>query len=93
MSMPGWYDIKTLGDSNGNSKLHDPCDGIDDSRQTILQILDAEHSTSGVPYDRMMLAGFSQGGAMSLYTGLQVHRCCFVCHLFILHIDISAFVL
>ena len=26
----------------------------------------------GLPYSRMMLAGFSQGGAMSLFTGLQL---------------------
>ena len=26
----------------------------------------------GLPYSRLMLAGFSQGGAMSLFTGLQL---------------------
>ena len=34
-------------------------------------ILKTEHETTGLPYSRMVLAGFSQGGALSLYTGLQ----------------------
>lgn len=29
-------------------------------------------SPAGLPYSRMMLAGFSQGGAMSLFSGLQL---------------------
>ena len=81
MPMPGWYDIKTLGDTDNNSKLHDPCDGIDTSRSYILELLEKEHLGSGasdstsIPYSRMMLAGFSQGGALGLYTGLQVCFC------------------
>lgn len=70
MSMPGWYDIKSLGPD----KHLDPCDGIEDSRQIILDILEKEHVEVGMPYHRMLLAGFSQGGAMSLYTGLQVYE-------------------
>eukprot|EP01034_Spumella_vulgaris_P031246 gene31246-38608_t len=31
----------------------------------------AEHA-AGIPYNRMVLAGFSQGGCMSLFTGLQL---------------------
>jgi predicted esterase len=29
---------------------------------------------AGLPYSRMLLAGFSQGGAMSLFTGLQLPK-------------------
>lgn len=77
MSMPGWYDIKTLGSGDANAdasndKLHDPCDGIDSSRETVHSILEAENAEAGVPWDRMILAGFSQGGALALYTGLQL---------------------
>jgi predicted esterase len=30
-----------------------------------------EHSETQLPYSRMVLSGFSQGGAMSLFVGLQ----------------------
>ena len=32
----------------------------------------ASENQLGIPFDRMMLAGFSQGGAMSLFAGLQL---------------------
>ena len=65
-TMPGWYDIVGLDDRAGES-----CDGIEESVAEIRQIMDAEKAT-GVPYSRMVLAGFSQGGALSLFGGLQL---------------------
>lgn len=67
MPMPSWYDIAGL-DEHSNER----CDGIEHSRSTLSRILDAEHDTTGLPYYRMVLAGFSQGGALSLYTGMQL---------------------
>lgn len=46
-------------------------DGILESAQRIIGILDQE-AALGLPYSRMALAGFSQGGAMTLFTGLQL---------------------
>ena len=66
MSMPGWYDIVGLDDRASES-----CEGIDDSIKQIREALEGEASL-GLPYSRLMLAGFSQGGAMSLFTGLQM---------------------
>lgn len=66
MHMNAWYDIVGLDDRSSNS-----CDGIDDSVNRIRDFLSTEHS-NGLPYSRMALAGFSQGGAMSLFTGLQL---------------------
>ena len=67
MSMPSWYDIVGL-DERSNEK----CNGIEESRSTLVGILEKEHSNTGLPYSRMVLAGFSQGGALSLFTGLQM---------------------
>ena len=58
-----WYDVKGITDTFS--------EGIDDSARMVEGLLDAEHS-AGIPYSRMVLAGFSQGGALSLFTGLQL---------------------
>jgi len=65
-TMPGWYDIVGLDDRAGES-----CDGIDESVAEIRGIMDAEKA-AGIPHSRMVLAGFSQGGAMALFGGLQM---------------------
>ena len=67
MAMPSWYDIVGL-----DKRSNEYCNGIEESRAKITQLLEEEHATLGVPYDRMALAGFSQGGALSLYTGMQL---------------------
>ena len=67
MAMPSWYDIKGL-----DMKSNEKCDGIDESQSRLEKILQTEHENTGLPYSRMVLAGFSQGGALSLYTGMQL---------------------
>eukprot|EP00574_Skeletonema_japonicum_P005392 CAMPEP_0201724666 /NCGR_PEP_ID=MMETSP0593-20130828/8349_1 /ASSEMBLY_ACC=CAM_ASM_000672 /TAXON_ID=267983 /ORGANISM="Skeletonema japonicum, Strain CCMP2506" /LENGTH=285 /DNA_ID=CAMNT_0048215967 /DNA_START=85 /DNA_END=942 /DNA_ORIENTATION=- len=67
MAMPSWYDIVGL-----DKRSNEFCNGIEESQQRIEQLLKDEHANLGVPYDRMVLAGFSQGGALSLYTGMQL---------------------
>lgn len=64
--MNAWYDIQGLDD-----RANDPCVGLEESCEYIRGLLEREHNTTGLPYSRMMLAGFSQGGAVSLFTGLQ----------------------
>ena len=66
MPMPAWYDIVGLDDRASES-----CEGIDESMAEIHECLE-EEAKSGIPYSRMLLSGFSQGGAMSLFTGLQM---------------------
>ena len=65
MIMPSWYDITSLDDRAGQS-----CVGIDESRATITALID-EEVEAGIALDRIVVGGFSQGGAMSLYAGLQ----------------------
>jgi lysophospholipase-2 len=69
MPMPSWYDIVGL-DERSNEK----CAGIQESQIKIRSILQLEHDSTGLPYNRMVLMGFSQGGALSLFTGMQLEQ-------------------
>ena len=67
--MPAWYDI--LG-----TNLVDRQDaaGIQTSERAITALIENEVAR-GIPYERIVLAGFSQGCAMALHTGLRLpHR-------------------
>lgn len=65
MVMPGWYDILGL-------TMKDPHDevGIKASEQLIFLLLQDIFAT-GIPSDRIILMGFSQGGALSLHSALR----------------------
>jgi lysophospholipase II len=69
MAMPSWYDITGL-----DERSNENCAGIHDSRKTIEAILEAEHTGNQLAYSRMVLMGFSQGGALSLFTGYQLSQ-------------------
>lgn len=69
MSMPSWYDITGL-----DERANENCKGLEDSVERLRGILQTEHETTGLPYERMVLAGFSQGGGLSLFTGLGLPR-------------------
>ena len=65
MAMPSWYDITSLDD-----RANQECVGIEESRATVTALIE-EEVAAGTPLDRIVLGGFSQGGAMSLFAGLQ----------------------
>jgi len=69
MSMPGWYDITTFDDLQENA--HDEV-GIVRSRDYFSNLIKSEIKATGVPSSRMVLGGFSQGGAIALFTGITV---------------------
>ena len=69
MQMPSWYDIHGLAE-----RADETCDGLDESQATIEAILRREASEHGVPFSRIVLGGFSQGGALALWTGLQQQK-------------------
>jgi lysophospholipase-2 len=69
MSMNSWYDITGL-----DERSNENCKGISDSQQTLRDILEKEHTEYKLPYERMVLMGFSQGGALSLFTGMQLPK-------------------
>lgn len=62
--MPAWYDIVSLG----KERIHDAAEGLEESRGRVAAAIEKE-GRRGVPANRVVLAGFSQGGATSLYTG------------------------
>lgn len=64
-SMRAWYDITSL---TADGRDDEP--GIRESAQRVLAYI-ARERIAGVAADRILLAGFSQGGAMALYAGLR----------------------
>ncbi|PHH81972.1 hypothetical protein CDD82_7404 [Ophiocordyceps australis] len=72
MRMPGWFDIKSLGpDINSLEKTGhiEDVDGVLESRTYLHSLIQAEVS-DGIPSERVIVGGFSQGGAMSIFAGL-----------------------
>ena len=63
--MRAWYDIRSL-DANGR----DDAGGIAASAQRLATLIAVEQAR-GIPSERILLAGFSQGGAVVLYAGLR----------------------
>jgi predicted esterase len=55
-----------------DERSNEKCKGLPDSVQRLAGILKTEHETTGLPYSRMVLAGFSQGGALSIFTGFSL---------------------
>ncbi len=66
--MKAWYDIKSMD-------LHNRADmtGVLESEASIHQLIQ-EQIDSGIPSERIILAGFSQGGVVSLFTGLRYSK-------------------
>ncbi|MDO8279753.1 MAG: dienelactone hydrolase family protein [Burkholderiaceae bacterium] len=65
--MPAWYDI--IGGAGDFARREDAA-GIARSAQAI-EALIAQENSRGIPSNRIVLAGFSQGCAMALHTGLR----------------------
>jgi len=65
MVMRAWYDV-----SNDVGVRREDEGGVRES-QTQLEALMAREKARGIPAERIVLAGFSQGGAMALHTGLR----------------------
>lgn len=65
MTMRGWYDIIHL-----DLTLQQDDQGIYESEQLLKTYIHQE-SEAGIPNQRIILAGFSQGGAIALHTGLR----------------------
>lgn len=61
MRMPGWYDISSLEDID--QKEDEP--GLVESKRYIESLIAAE-AAEGVPSERVVVAGFSQGGAVAM---------------------------
>jgi phospholipase/carboxylesterase len=67
--MPAWYDILSLGPSRAG----EDADGVRESA-AMVEALIAREVERGVGAERIVLAGFSQGGAMALFVGTRHRR-------------------
>lgn len=62
--MPAWFDLKGLDLSAGEDN-----EGIQRAASSIHSMID-EEIKNGIPSNRILIGGFSQGGALSLYSAL-----------------------
>ncbi|MCY1056887.1 carboxylesterase [Nannocystis sp. SCPEA4] len=67
--MPAWYDIRSLGFDPHAGPREDEAH-IRASAEAITRLI-ARENARGIASERIVLGGFSQGGAMSLYTGTR----------------------
>jgi phospholipase/carboxylesterase len=65
LPMRAWYDILSLGDLRRQDEA-----GVRDSQARVAAVL-AREEAAGIPRSRIVLAGFSQGGAITLHSGLR----------------------
>jgi phospholipase/carboxylesterase len=63
--MPAWYDIVSLTRAGQETERH-----VRESAALVEALLERERAR-GAPSERTVLAGFSQGGAMALFTGVR----------------------
>jgi len=72
MAMRAWYDIFSfdLGPTTPADVPREDDRGLRSS-QAMVDALIAAEVARGIPHSRILLAGFSQGGAMTLMTGLR----------------------
>jgi phospholipase/carboxylesterase len=69
--MRAWYDV-SFGDLEGKSRRADE-KGVRASQRAIEQLIEREEQR-GIPGSNIVLAGFSQGGAIALHTGVRHPR-------------------
>ncbi|OAF70187.1 hypothetical protein A3Q56_02049, partial [Intoshia linei] len=67
MVMPSWFDIYSLSPSGRDDKQ-----GVESSSDYLISLVKKEENT--IPANRIMLGGFSQGGAVSIYTCFKKAR-------------------
>jgi len=63
--MNSWFDLRSLDPNDPEDE-----DGIESACKRIHELI-ADQEKQGVPHERIMLGGFSQGGALSLYSALR----------------------
>ncbi|MCL4137219.1 UNVERIFIED_CONTAM: hypothetical protein GTU68_040825 [Idotea baltica] len=65
MLMPGWYDIKGMDIADKQDAV-----GMAESQATLDGLID-EQIALGIAGDNIIIAGFSQGGAVAYHTGVR----------------------
>ena len=65
MRMPAWYDITAASMTEDEDSI-----GIRESGEALVALIERELE-AGLPAERIVLAGFSQGGAIALHAGMR----------------------
>ncbi len=65
MRMPGWYDIKGVSIEDKQDAV-----GMKESQSMLDDMLE-QQINAGIPSENIILAGFSQGGAVTYFTGVR----------------------
>lgn len=65
LEMRGWYDITGMAFDRGQDR-----DGIEQSAAMLRSLIEQENRR-GIKFENIFIAGFSQGGAIVLHTGLR----------------------
>jgi len=65
MTMTAWYDIKSFGRTDNEDFA-----GLEESKEFLTKLIQKEIE-GGIDPSRIVIGGFSQGAALSLYTGYQ----------------------
>lgn len=60
--MNSWFDLRSLNPNDPEDEA-----GIEAASKQIHQLIDEQHKKLGIAHDRILLGGFSQGGALALY--------------------------
>jgi len=68
--MPGWFDIPSL--ENLEEDEHD-MEGMARSAETVYKLIKGE-MRSGIPSERIMVGGFSQGAAVALFCAMHTQE-------------------
>jgi phospholipase/carboxylesterase len=69
MPMPAWYDILSFD----NPPLREREADVRETEKAVFELIERERAR-GVPAERVVLAGFSQGGAVALHVGLRARE-------------------
>ena len=68
MTMRAWYDVLALERDGPQDEK-----GIRESGAHLLKLIEYEHA-KGIPYHRILIAGFSQGGVIAVHTALRFEQ-------------------
>lgn len=67
--MTAWFDVVSLGENVVVNEYSMLC-----AVEKIHKFIDEELAKSGLPSEDLLMAGFSQGGALALYAALTYHK-------------------
>ncbi|MEH6713207.1 MAG: carboxylesterase [Paraglaciecola polaris] len=68
MEMRAWYDITSMDFNHRADRV-----GVEESAKQVEQLIDTEIA-NGTPAERIVLAGFSQGGVIALHLGTRINK-------------------